>query len=244
MMARTYYFVFAFILSNLFTYHLVSKSGSNIPHKENFNEVNAIPKPQSTDKQPKYLKVAQTNLGASEYSRNDLQYAGDAILGLEPSSIRTSLLHVLTAGWFELDHIGLAEWLNQQPEEVDIDQAVVVFSRLAGQVDPETSLGWAASISDRYLQERTVCEVAKQFRSNYSEQFYEYMANGGSGPRLIASTGFATIPGPATAIPHEEAVVRMDIIEEESESNESILARRVRLAGTSSRVNNVELIQD
>lgn len=246
-MSRTYtgYFVFALIISNLLTYYLTSESLSNVPYKESFKEVHAVPKPKSTGEQPNYLKVAETRSGAIEYSENDLQYVGNAILGLEPSGIRTSLLHVLTAGWFEADHVGLAEWLNQQPEKVDVDQSVAVFSKLASQFDPEGSLEWAASVSERHLQELTVSEVAKQFRSHSPEKFHEYMASGGIVPRLIASTGVARIPSPEEEdFSNTKAAIKMDIIEEESEPIELILARRTRLAGSSSRVNNVELTQD
>ena len=237
------YTILALVLSNVATFYLTINF-----HKHEYestpSQMLLTPKPQISEvrkafAQPDFEEPFefQTNKN-NEY---DFAYIGDKILNMEPGAIQDSLLEILVAGWFDVDQFSLAEWINQQPDEVNVDQAVAAFSKLSSAINPEISLEWAASINNINLREQIVRQVTKQFRSIDPNGFYEYMSKGGSISRLIASTGVAVIPSPDGKKVGERVAIRIDHFEEPAESEASILARRSRIAGSSSRPNNVDL---
>ena len=248
-MLRIRYIVFALVLSNAITCYFTA----NYNRKEDAHfskvpeQISIVPKHQTVDSHENFSDAQLEKFSEIQVTVNgtyNLAYVGDCILNMKPSNIRKSLLQVLVAGWFEVDSAGLAEWINQQPKDANVDQAVYTFSRLSSVFDPEISLEWAASICDSKVREQAVSQVAKQFRSVDPNSFHQYMSAGGSISRLIASTGIASIPDPNGSDLAGRDIFRFDIIEEESESNESILARRTRLADSSSRRNAVEINKD
>lgn len=173
-------------------------------------------------------------------SRSSLAEVGDAILGLEKSPLRGALLELLASGWFDKDHVALAEWLNDQPFEVDADHALASFANLASELDPEGSIEWAASVIAPKLREQALGRSAREYARLDPRGYKEFIDSNSPSVRAILSLGLAD----GYQDESTELAYRYDILEEDSEPISSILARRTRLAGSSARVNNVELTLD
>lgn len=228
--------VFLLVGTNLTTYFLVSNKeaeSSVSPAVE--REPVALPqKPAEKDEAAVVTQVAVSD------NHTSLGELGDAVLRLEPSPLRAALLEVLAGGWFERDHLGLAEWLNEQPSDVDADRALATFANLASEIDPKGSVEWAASVMTPGLREQALGRAAREYARRDPRGYKNFIDGSSPSARAILNLGLNASYQEESG----EAAYRHDIIEEKPEPIARILARRTRLAGSSARVNNVELSKD
>lgn len=183
-------------------------------------------------------RVHETIPTTPQYDEAGLEDVGQALLSMEDSSLKDALLDVFTSGWFSQDHIALAEWLNEQAPDLNTDQALAAFANLASEIDPEGAVEWAASVMTPSLREQALQRTASEFRRFDPVGFKDFMVNNGATARAIRNAGVIS------SGVDEEVAQRFDIIEDSPEPLSRILARRTRLAGSSSRVNNVLLTLD
>jgi len=76
----------------------------------------------------------------------------------------------LTGRWALLDPAATAGWLNAQPSSADNDPAIASFvSRIQG-IDPEGAVGWAASISEPILREKSIQQAINAWKQTDPEK--------------------------------------------------------------------------
>lgn len=67
--------------------------------------------------------------------------------------------------WAHNDPNAAGEWLGRQPAGPDSDAARTTFARQVSELDPESALRWAETISDETLRESTIDHVYGDWRS-------------------------------------------------------------------------------
>lgn len=184
--------------------------------------------------------LVETSVGSTN-NFVSLEELGNTVLNLKESPLRAALLKVLSSGWFEQDHIGLAEWLNELPYEVDADHALATFANLASEVDPEGSVDWAASVMAPELREQALSRASREYARKDPRGYKKFIVSNSPSARAILNLG---LDSGYQERADEVVAYRYDIIEDAPEPIASILARRTRLAGSSSRKNNVDLTLD
>jgi hypothetical protein len=183
--------------------------------------------------------LVESNVGPTN-NYVSLEELGNTVLNLKDSPLRAALLEVLTSGWFEQDHVGLAEWLNEQPYGVDADHALATFANLASEIDPEGSVDWAASVLAPGLREQALSRAAREYARMDPRGYKKFIDSNNPSARAILNLGLDAGYQESA----DKVAYRYDIIEDAPEPIASILARRTRLAGSSARENNVELTLD
>jgi hypothetical protein len=227
------FFLLLLILTNLATYTFFEKDHKGVlATDDQVVTASALVKPK-----PLWLEKESTTLEQnSEAGVITLNELGDILLVMEDSPLKESLLKVFTAGWFEMDHISLAEWLNNLDVDINADVPTATFANMASEIDPEGAVDWAASVMEPVLREQVLRRTVLDFSQYDPDRFEEFLARGDSTARAVISSGLINSYQNDSTMPY-----RYDIIEEQPESSEVILARRTRLAGSSSRENKVNL---
>ena len=67
--------------------------------------------------------------------------------------------------WAQLDPNAAGEWLAAQPRGAASDTARMTFSRQVADLDPESALRWAETVSDAPLREGTIDHVFRDWRA-------------------------------------------------------------------------------
>ncbi|MEO0508246.1 MAG: hypothetical protein AAF065_00110 [Verrucomicrobiota bacterium] len=235
-------FIAVLCISNFVTYHLSQNSSRNSDHDTNgsrsidFNTPEEVMLPSINRVEVEHIEQLPVEVAAYPEMK-DLSGVGQVLLAVDDFALREQLLRVFTAHWFFEDHRGLGEWLNELPPEVDVDSSLAIFAKLASEIDPEGAVEWAASISDSDLREKILVQSARQFETFDPIRFQDFLRSESYSASAVRGTRIFRSNQEMASAEKE----RYDIVEDEPESIERILARRTRLPSSSSRVNRVEL---
>ena len=227
-------FILTLVATNLATYYYVSNS--NAPRGDIVAEPVQVKVVSAPSRPIELAKAAPAEI--QQRPESSLEAVGQALLSMEDSQLKSALIDVFTSGWFTRDHIALAEWLNEQAPDVNTDQALASFANLASEIDPEGAVEWAASVMTPSLREQALKRSVSDFRRFDPAGFNRFMEGGTLTARAIRNAGIIEL------VQDGDVAERFDILEDAPEPTSRILARRTRLAGSSSRVNNVQLTLD
>jgi threonine dehydrogenase-like Zn-dependent dehydrogenase len=146
-----------------------------------------------------------------------------------------SLQLALLQGASQVTAFDLMPWRLKDALILGADQALN-----ASEIDPEGSVDWAASVMTPVLREQALSRAAREYARMDPRAYKKFIDSNNPSARAILNLGLDA----GYQENADEVAYSYDIIEEDSEPIASILARRTRLAGSSARVNHVELTLD
>lgn len=140
------------------------------------------------------MRVQARRAMVEQWSRQDIQAAADYVDRAEPAWERTRLMDSLGYAWLQTDPAKAAawwtsrapgpdtlvkiinvwaqqdpnaagEWLRTQPQGAASDTARMTFSRQVADLDPESALRWAETVSDAPMRESTIDHVFSGWKS-------------------------------------------------------------------------------
>lgn len=76
-----------------------------------------------------------------------------------PEDIRAEGICAMVSNWYNVDSIGLSEWVNAQAPGAVRDGALSQMARLLSRSDPETARHTAMAIQDQTLKDRTLRDI-------------------------------------------------------------------------------------
>ena len=113
----------------------------------------------------------------------DPQRAADWASRLVEGPDRAGSVTTVVETWLQSGDLGeAAEWLNSQPSHPDFDQAVTKVAIATLQVDPETAMTWADSITDDNLRNTTMTMVGNLWMSEDPQGAQAYYDATGAAP--------------------------------------------------------------
>ena len=92
----------------------------------------------------------------TQWAKKDPQAASQWANNLTSPQKKMHAMAELSRRWALTDPVATAEWLNAQPSSTQLDPAIANFVSSIQARDPEGATGWAQSISDLELRERTL----------------------------------------------------------------------------------------
>lgn len=143
-----------------------------------------------------------------QWARRDAAAAADFVKKAEPSWERTRLMDSLGFTWLQCDpapaadwwteHVpgpdtlvkiinvwaqldpnAAGEWLGKQPAGPTSDTARMTFSRQVADLDPESALRWAETVSDSEMRDDTIDRVFANWRSRNADAADAFLSNAG-----------------------------------------------------------------
>lgn len=154
------------------------------------------------------MRVQARRAMVEQWSRQDIQAAADYVDRAEPAWERTRLMDSLGYAWLQTDPAKAAawwtsrapgpdtlvkiinvwaqqdpnaagEWLRTQPQGAASDTARMTFSRQVADLDPESALRWAETVTDAPMRESTIDHVFSGWKSRDAAAAAEFLKASG-----------------------------------------------------------------
>jgi hypothetical protein len=97
------------------------------------------------------------------------QKGAEVLLENAPEGDRPGVYAQIVSQWANQDANAAGEWLGQQPQSAELDQARMRFSQQVSSRDPESAMAWAGTIEDANIRFQAISNTYRRWSRTDAE---------------------------------------------------------------------------